>query len=87
MPVPPIPQRSILAEDTRQQPTRVFMTLDWLKWLRAFVDHVTRVILPNQALRFVALADADAENDTVYYSTDGLSLAHKDSSGVVHYLY
>jgi hypothetical protein len=35
----------------------------------------------------VHLADADAENDSIYYSTDAGKLVYKDSGGTVNDLY
>lgn len=43
--------------------------------------------LNTEAIAIVALADADAPNSTLYYSTTQSKLVWKDSGGVVNNLY
>lgn len=43
--------------------------------------------LNNEALAIVTLADADAPNSTLYYSSTQSKLVWKDSGGVVRNLY
>lgn len=48
---------------------------------------VLSAVAKNGAFKIVSLANADAENSTLYYSTDAASLVWKDSGGTVHTLY
>lgn len=45
------------------------------------------VIRPNGGIGVASLADADAANSTLYYSTDAAKLVWKDAGGVVNNLY
>ena len=43
--------------------------------------------LNNKALSVASMADADAPNSTLYYSTTASKLVYKNSAGVVNNLY
>lgn len=45
------------------------------------------LVRPDASIQPAQLADADAANDSLYFSTDANKLAYKDSGGVVNNLY
>lgn len=58
--------------------------------LHQFVDGsntVLAAVAKNGAFKPASLADANAENNTLYYSTDAGKLVYKDGGGVVNNLY
>lgn len=58
----------------------------WVKWF-ALISRAVRYIREDGSLEPVSLADADAQNNSIYYSTDQSKLVFKDSGGVVNDLY
>lgn len=52
----------------------------WVRWFIQLRDEVN-------GWHPQSMADADAQPNTVYYSTDGSKLSYKDSGGSVHALY
>jgi hypothetical protein len=44
-------------------------------------------IRANRTFRPAIIPDVDAENNSIYYSTDAAKLVYKDSGGVVNALY
>jgi len=60
--------------------------------IRLMTNNLTRLIISetirfNGALQPASLANADAANDSVYYSTTASKLVYKDSGGTVNNLY
>lgn len=49
--------------------------------------YINGVFHPDNSVRPAEVADADANNHAIYYSTDFDRLVYKDKSGVVHFLY
>jgi len=66
---------------------------DLTKWPDYLIDdyisiqNVTKTILPDGSIQPATIADADAQNNTIYYSSDQSKLVYKDSSGIVNDLY
>ncbi len=68
------------------------LTQTWRRWFNVIFERFRRLdagadVQPSGALRLAHLADADAETDTWYYSTDSSKPVYKDSGGTVHALY
>lgn len=55
------------------------------EWKNLYVSDV--IIRNNGTIKPASLADASAENDSIYYSTDQSKLVYKDSGGTVNDLY
>jgi len=58
----------------------------WVKWF-SIISKATRYIRSDGSIEAVSLADADAADNSIYYSTDAGKLVYKDSSSVVNNLY
>jgi hypothetical protein len=58
----------------------------WTKWF-GIVSRAITYIRNDGSIEPVSLADADAANNSIYYSTDQSKLVFKDSGGVVNDLY
>lgn len=58
----------------------------WARWFDLISRAVANVREDN-SIEPVSLADADAVNNSIYYSTDQSKLVYKDSAGVVNDLY
>lgn len=57
---------------------------------RIWIDALRRIIAPlnsDGSISPVSIGDADAANNTIYYSTDAAKLVYKDAGGTVHNLY
>jgi len=52
-----------------------------------FPNYMRGLFNTDNSLKPAHLADTEAGNDSVYYSTTANTLAYKDSSGTVHSLY
>ncbi|GEM_PF-5657031 len=58
----------------------------WVKWYASIVRLLAR-IRNNGTIEPVTLTDAQAENNSIYYSSDQAKLVYKDSGGTVNGLY
>lgn len=85
--LPNIPhQTPITQPDSR--PVKYLIPLEWFRWLLSLKDQVDRGrIRADSAWQPPQIADADAVNDSVYYSTTASKLVYKNSAGVVNNLY
>lgn len=52
-----------------------------------FPSYMARVFNQDNSLKPAHLSDAEAQADSVYYSTTASKVCYKDSSGVIHNLY
>jgi len=59
----------------------------WIKWFGSLVSALNNLQNENGGIIPVAMADADAANNTIYYSTDSGKLTYSDLTGVKHALY
>lgn len=75
---PPIQQPLLLSNGRPQN--------IWTKWF-GLVSRAVFYVRDDGSLEPVSLADADAVNNSVYYSTDQSKLVYKDSGGTVNDLY
>jgi len=60
------------------------LTTIWAQWFNSMLLGIIRA---DGSVRPVTLADADAENNSIYYSSTASKLVYKDSGGVVNNLY
>lgn len=67
-------------------PPNLTRNLEGLSFFNLLAERVG-VIDENGAFRPPSLADGDANNNSVYYSTTQNKLVYKDNSGVVNDLY
>lgn len=58
----------------------------WVKWFSLLAGAASQ-IRANGTIEPASLADADAENNSIYYSTTASRLVYKDSGGTVNNLY
>ena len=58
----------------------------WIGWFLAVYRRL-RIINDDNSITLPSLADADAANSTLYYSTTQSKLVWKDSGGTVNDLY
>jgi hypothetical protein len=58
----------------------------WVNWFSAVADRLG-IVRQDGTIEPVTLADADAENNSIYYSSDAGKLVYKDSGGTVNDLY
>ena len=75
---PPIQEPMLLSNDL---PVNI-----WTKWF-GVISRAAKYIRADGSLEPVSLADADAADNSIYYSTDQSKLVYKDSSSVVNDLY
>lgn len=59
----------------------------WILWFQSIQKAFNGLQNDNGGIVPVAMFDIDAQNNTIYYSLDGLKLSFKDSLGAVHALY
>lgn len=80
MPLRPPPNQSLVTTERNEfRPT-------WQEWFQA-VFRLTSKIRDDGSLEMAVLSDAQASNNTLYYSTTQGKLCYKDTSGVVNDLY
>lgn len=63
-----------------------FFSPVWVRWLSS-VKRLMGIINDDLTVSPPTLADADAANNTIYYSSTASKLVYKDSGGVVRNLY
>jgi hypothetical protein len=66
------------------QETRTQRIVDALRQAQSALN---KSINDNGSIRAISMADADAVNGSIYYSTTAGKLVFKDNSGTVHALY
>lgn len=58
----------------------------WIGWFNN-IERLLTNIRNDKSIEPASLADADAQNNSIYYSTDQSKLVYKDSGGVINDLY
>jgi hypothetical protein len=58
----------------------------WVKWF-GIISKAATLIRNDGSLEMPSIADADAVNNSIYFSTTQSKLVYKDSGGVVNDLY
>lgn len=70
-------------QESLNQPT---LPQTWVQWFNA-VSRYLGIINADGSVSPPSIADADAANNTIYYSTTQSKLVFKDSGGTVNDLY
>lgn len=73
-------------QNTLRTPPRDITGFLFRKWAEAIALDVKNLGAV-QEITPISQADADASNNTIYYSTTASKLVYKDSGGTVHNLY
>jgi len=66
---------------------RELFPLYFWNWWQSFKSWVGTWSQADGSVKAISLADADAKNNSIYYSTTQTKLVYKDSAGVVHDLW
>ena len=80
MPLNRAPIQNVIAQDNGITPPV------WIKWF-GLVSDAVRFIRNDGSLEMPQIADANAVNNSVYYSTDQGKMVYKDLVGTVNDLY
>ena len=80
MPLNPPPTRDETTTGTGHFPQT------WIQWFDS-IFRLTSILRNDGTIEPVTLADADAANNSIYYSSTASKLVYKDSGGTVNALY